>query len=295
MRALARCGTWLGTVLLLTSAAHAQSGVGVEIDEVVDNRVSAGGFNGGLELRVKLSGTGLDKAAAARLLIKEAKDDRGTSLSKGTDTPDFFPREYNSGTLQVGVDQPSRAARSVRIKGTVELFVPTRDPNAVVTIDRALAKLDTQLSNKTLKTAKLTITPHSKAGYAELMKSRKLDDRKIEEIRARAKKEGLPEKELETIIGLAKALESLDGDPPEGAVILSGKKSDFDRVYRVEILGSDGKPVSMTTRGTSTRGEDTLMTLQPSEPPPAGAALQIFLLTDKSRLSFPFDLKVTLP
>jgi|SRR6185436_1527641 len=290
MRAIA-----FGVTLLLALTALGQSGVGVEVDDVTDNRVNAGMFTGSLELRVKLTGNNLDKATAARVLVKEAKDDRGTSLSDGKSQPDFFPREYNSGTLQVSVSQPARAASSVRVKGTVELLVPARDPNAQVKIDKALSKLDAPFANKTLKAAKLTITPLSKAGYAELMKSRKLDDKKIEEIRARAKKENIPEAEVEMMIGLAKAMEGLDDTPAEGAVILSAKEADFKRVYRVEILGSDGKPMNVTSRSTSTRGDDSIMILQPSEAPPANAALEFTLVTDKARLSFPFDLKVQLP
>lgn len=281
--------------LLLATAAYGQSGVGVEIDDVTDNRVSAGDLVGSLELRVKLTGTGLDKATAARMLVKEARDDRGTTLSDGTDKPDFFPREYNSGTLQLSVRQPARAASSVRIKGSVELFVPSRDPNAIVTVDKALAKLDTPLSAKALKAAKVTITPLSPAGYAETMKTRRLDEKQIAEIRAEGKKRGVSEKEIDQMIGLAKALEGLDSDPPEGAVILSGTKSDFDRIFRVEILGSDGKPIDVSGRTVSTRGEASIMTLAPAQPPPANASLQLYILTDKARMSFPFDLKVTLP
>jgi len=290
MRALTIC-----LLSLVAATALGQSGVGVEVDDVTDNRVSAGMFSGSLELRVKLTGNNLDKATAARLLVKEAKDDRGTSLSDGKSQPDFFPREYNSGTLQLSVGQPARAASSVRIKGTVELLVPARDPNATVKVEKALAKLDAPFAHRTLKAAKITITPLSKAGYAELMKSRKLDDKKIEEIRARAKKENVPEAELEMMLGLAKAMEGLDDTPSEGAVILSAKEADFKRVYRVEILGKDGKPVNVTSRSTSTRGDDSIMILQPSEAPPEGAALELILVTDKSRVSFPFDLKVQLP
>ena len=288
-----RAGTFLGIVLLVALPVAAQSNVVVEVDDLTDNRVSAGGFAGSLELRVKLTGSNLDKATAARVLVKEAKDDRGNSLSDGKDKPDFFPREYNSGTLQVSVKQPARAASSVRIKGTVELYVPSRDPAAVVKIAKGLSKLDTPFS--ALKPAKLTITPLSKAGVTEAMKARKLDEKKIEEIRAEGKKHGASEAEVESIIQLAKALEGLDSDVPEAAVVLSGKSADFDRVYRVEILGADGQPMNITSRGTSTRGENALMTLQPSEAPPDNATLQFFLLTDKSRVSFPFDLKVTLP
>lgn len=280
--------------LSLTLAAHAQSGVGVEIDEVVDNRMS-GEWASSLDLRLKLKGTGLDKASAARIVIKEAKDDKGNVLKPSTLGNDFTPREYNSGTVQTQVASPSRAATKVTLKGTVELFVPSRDPNAVVKIDKAFAKLDAPFSHAKLKSSKLTITPLSPAGYAERMKARKLDDKKIEELRAEGKKQGIPDKEIEMALELAKALDSMDSPPPEGAVILAGTKADFDRIYRVEVLGADGKPLDTSGRSVSTRGEDSLMTLQPSSPAPANAAMQIYILTAKSQMSFPFELKVDLP
>jgi hypothetical protein len=290
-------GTFLGVVLSLASVVHAQKpAVQVELDEVSDNRVSAGPWVGSMELRVKLTGGAvLEKATAARVLVKEARDDRGTVLAESSAKADFTPREYNSGTLQFTLATPARAASSVRLKGTVELFVPTRDPNAVVTIDKALAKLDTPLSAKALKAAKITLTPLSRAAYAEKQKSMKLDDAKIAEIRAEGKKRGVSDAEIEVAIGMAKALESMDEDLPEHAVMLSGSKADFDRVFRIEILGSDGKPMSTPSRSVSTRGDSSVMTLQPSEAPPANASLQIFLLTDKSRVTSPFELTVPLP
>jgi Tfp pilus assembly protein PilN len=292
MRARA-IGFLLGVVV--SAAAFAQSGIQVELDEVVDNRVTAGAWSGSLDLRVKLKGSALDKASAARIVVKDARDDRGTVLSEGSRMADFMPRDYNSGTLQVSLATPARAAGSVRVKGTVELFVPSRDPNATVKIDKALAKLDAPLSSKALKAAKVTITPMSRTGYAAAQKARKLDATKIEAIRAEAKKQGVPEAEIQMALELAKAMESMDDDVPENAVILSGTKADFDRIFRVEILGADGKPLETSGRSTSTRGDSSVMTLMPSTPPPPNASLQIFLLTDKSRVSSPFDLNVTLP
>ncbi|HEU4886414.1 MAG TPA: hypothetical protein VFV49_00900 [Thermoanaerobaculia bacterium] len=297
MRAFARAGTLLGLLLLLTPAVHAQSGVKVELEEVIDNRVTAGPWQGTLDFRVKLNGAAADKASAARIVIKDARDDRGTVLADGTKSPsDFMPRDYNSGMLQISVSSPARAASSVKLKGTVELFVPSRDPNATVTIDKALAKLDAPLSSKALKAAKVSITPLSRTGYAEAQKARKLDDAKIAELRAEGKKQGVPEAEINMAIELAKAFEGMDGDLPEGTVILSGTKADFDRIFRVEILGADGKPVQTSGRSVSTRGDaSTLMTIQPSEPVPPNASLQIFLLTDKSRVTSPFEMSVPLP
>lgn len=295
MRALSRPGLVLGLVLLWAGAALAQSGVGLEIDEVIDNRVAAGMFSGSLQLRVGLKGNNLEKASAARVIVKEARDDRGTVLVKAdADPPDFMGRDYNNGMVSVSLGAPLRDASSVRMKGSIELFVPGRDPSSTVKVDKAFAKLDAPLSHKTLKSAKIEITPLSPAGYAAKMKERKLDEDAIAKIRAEGVARGVSEKEIEFMIGLAKALES-DEPPSEGTVVLSGKKDDFDRIYLIEILGADGKPVNLPQRSTSSRGDDTLMTLVPSSPLPANAALQVVLLTDKSRMTFPFELTFQLP
>ncbi|HYK04642.1 MAG TPA: hypothetical protein VE974_23015 [Thermoanaerobaculia bacterium] len=285
---------------LLAAGVEAQTGVVLELEDVVDNRVSSadpGGFQvqGGLELRVKVNGSGMDKVTAARVIVREAKDDKGTSLVSKPNVPDFYPREYNNGTLQVAVGQPARNATSVRMKGTIELYVPSRDPGASVKIANALATLDKPLSAKALKAAKLEITPLSREGYAAAAKARKITEKDIEQLRAEGKKQGAPEKEIELAVALAQAFEGMDDDVSDTAVILSGETSDFDRIYRIEVLGEDGEPIHMTSRGTSSRGESSLMTLNPAQPLPANATLQLMLLTDKTRVSVPFDLKVPLP
>jgi hypothetical protein len=281
--------------LAAAGGAYAQSGVGVEVDEVIDNRMSAGVMVGSLEFRVKLTGTGLDKATAARVTVKDARDDKGNALSTERMSDDFAPRDYNSGLVQFSVGTPARAASSVTLKGTVELFVPGRDPNAVVKVDKALAKLDAPLSNAKLKSAKLSLTPLSRDGYSAWQNQHKLDEAKVEQIRAEGKKRGVDEKEIEMAIEMAKAFETMDASLPEGTVILAANSADFDRIFRVEILGSDGKPVDVGSRSTSSRGDDAVMTLQPQTPPPANAALQLYILTPKATMSFPFQLKVDLP
>lgn len=297
-----RAALSLGFVLVLTAAMQAQTNVGVELDDVTDNRFpvskdpNAFVMTGALELRVKLTGKDLEKASAARVIVKEAKDDKGNSLGGSPDpAPDFMGREYNNGTLQFRLNQPARAASSVRLKGTVELYVPARDPNANVKIEKALSKLDTPFSSKALKAAKIEITPLSREGYAAAAKARKITDKDIEQIRAEGKKRGVDEKEIEMAIEMAKAFEGMDGDLPPNAVIFSGKKADFDRIYRIEILGADGTPINVGSRSVSSRGDSSIMTLAPSEAIPATATVQLMLVTDKARVSFPFDLKVELP
>jgi len=270
--------------------------VAVELDEVADNRVSEGGFQGSLDVKVKVSGPPTEGAEAARIIVKEARDDKNNSLLSGNESiPDFFPREYNNGSIQVSLRQPARSASSVKLKGTVELYVPGRDPASIVKIEKGLSKLDTPFSAKALKAAKIVITPLSPAGYAAASKARKIDDKAIAEIRAEGKKKGATDKEIDEVIELAKALEGLDSASSPNAVYLSGKKSDFDRVYRIDILGPDGQPVSIPSRGTSSRGDSTIMTLEPSSPAPPDSTLKLALLTDKTKISFPFELTVSLP
>ena len=54
--------------------------------------------------------------------------------------------------------------------------------------------------------------------------------------------------------------------------------------------------MSLTSRSLSSWGDDAVMILDPSEMPPSSPTLEILILTDKSRMSVPFDLKnVALP
>jgi hypothetical protein len=290
MRALS---VWLA--VSLAASALAQTGVGVEVDDVTDNRLSPGMMTGSLDVRVKLKGTGLERATAARVVVKEAKDDRGTPLTDEKSNVDFTPRDQNGGVLQLSLRQPVRAASSVRVKGTAELFVPGRDPASIVKIEKALAHLDAPLSAKTLKAEKIEITPMSANAYKASMKARKITDEDVKKIRAEGKAHGASDKEIEMVIGMAKAMEAMDADAPEGAVILSGTRAAFDRIFRIEVLGADGKPMDLTERSLSTRGDDSVMTLKANEKPPQNASLQIYVLTDKARVSFPFELTVPLP
>ena len=68
-------------LLVAVPLAQAQN-VKVVLDEVTDDRVSSEMMSGQLQIQFKLDGTGLDKVVAARAIVKEAKDDKGTNLAK---------------------------------------------------------------------------------------------------------------------------------------------------------------------------------------------------------------------
>jgi hypothetical protein len=289
-------------MLLLAAAstggpAGAQSGVGVEVKEVSDSRSRVGQFGGNLQLKLVLTGSGLEKAEQARVLVKSAADEKGTDLWQNGRQSDFQPRDWNMGELSVTLRNPARASKSFRIAGNVELFVPSKDPNAVVKIDKPMTKLDKPLTAKALKAEKLSITLLSPKKYEERSGAVKLDDAKIAEIRAQAKKEGASDAEIDAAIELAKALQDLGGGPPpEGALILAGKEADMDRILRVRLLKADGSEVSIPSKSSSTSGGETIMVAEPSEPLPADVTLELTLLTKKATMSVPFELKkVELP
>jgi hypothetical protein len=178
-----------------------------------DDRYSKGMMRGP-EGRVKPVGDGLD-SAAWRVLVKSAKDDLGTSLlPEEPKVPDFQSTDVNSGQMDVDLANPSRRAATVSLSGTLELFVSKRDSNAVVKVDDALAKPDKPLVSKGLKASKVQVTVLSTKRYAEEAKKQRLDDAKIAEMRAEGKKRGMEAKEIEALIGLAKAFEGLGGEVP---------------------------------------------------------------------------------
>ena len=292
-----RWGTYVLALLLLSIAtvARAQS-VKVDVSEVTDDRVAADELRGGgLRIELALAGPALEKAVAARAIVKEAKDDRGTNLAKNPDPPDFMDRNMNNGAISLSLDSPVRDATSVSVKGNVELFVPSKDPASTITVPKAFAKLDKPLSSPALTSAGIKLTPLSAQGYAELRKKQKITDKDIEEIRAQGKAHGASDKEIELVINMAKAIDSIDTPPSEGSVILAGSKKDFDKIHSVEILGPDKKPIDINSRESSSRGDSAVMTLHPSSLPD-GATLKLTLLTAKSRVSVPFELKkVDLP
>ena len=264
----------------------------MEVKEVSDSRAKAGPFSGNLELKLVLTGTALDRINSARVLVKEARDDKGNELWANGEQADFQRRDYNMGEMTVRLKNPARAAKTMRVTGTIELFVPAKDPNSIVKIDKVLSKMDKPLSSKSLKAEKLSITILSPKKQEEKRGANKLDDKKIAEIRAEAKKEGVDEKEVDALIELAKAMQELGGGAAsEGAVVLSGTEADMDRILNVRLLKADGTEVSTPSRSSSTSGGETIMTLEPSEPPPADVALELTLLTKKATMSVPYELK----
>jgi hypothetical protein len=265
-------------------AASPAAGISVSAGDVTDRRRNDNHF-GGLEIELKIGGDGAAGVRGARALVKKAEDETGRNLLKeGEKTPDFDTSMSDSApTLKLELRNPARRAKKVReVSGQVELFLPARDPAAVARLDGFLSRMDRPAALPALKAAQAEVTVVSRKTY-EAEKKKDAERRKKE-----AESAGIAGAMVEAFSGL---FEGLMGDIEENDVLLKvndpGKK-----VFNVEVFDSKGAKID--GGGSMTVG--TFRILKFPEKLPADASLRIYLLTPKSLVTTPFQLKdVALP
>ncbi len=295
------CVFALATLLALGAGgatALAQKLPGVALQEVVDDRYGGEGQTGGLIVVLKLEGTDGDTFPAGRSFLKAASDDSGRSLvpAKQKERP-FKDLQFGS-ALRLDMTSPSREARSVSVSGTVELFCPSKDPAAFVKIPMGAQKLDVPVSSPALAAANLKLTLLSKKGWtAELKKQHGPES--VARMRTRMKSDGRTDEEIEEAVAEAidmrKTLADLEDEPGEGVAILTTAE-DMQRIRSVKVLAGDGSEIASRGMSGSSDGVTGLRRDDLAKAPGPDATLVLTLLTEKARVSVPFDLKnVPLP
>lgn len=301
MRRVAVCRVAvLGTFVVLGTArpAAGQSNVKVVFTEVVDDRISEGLMTGGLALSLNLEGEGLDAVKSARIRLKDAKDDGGKSLiNPKAAAAEFSDRNSNGGSIQVALDNPPRGATSVRVSGTVDLFVPGRDPNSIVKVPDFLARLDKPATSKGLKAAKIDVTVMSRARYVEDRKKNRLDEKKIAGIRAEGKERGMKAEEIDALLEMAKAFDEIgESDFPEHGLFLRIPKASEEKIQDLWLETAAGERIESGGSASRADAEVVLKQVDVKQALPKDAVLVLSLFTEKAIVSVPFDLKeVPLP
>lgn len=299
-RIAAKRAAALGAFAFLGAAlpAAGQANVKVVVSEVVDDRISDRMASGGLVLAMNLEGEGLDAVKSARFRLKEAKTDTGQSLlDPKAKAPDFTDRNVNGGNVQVTLSSPPRDASKVRVSGTVELFVPSRDTGSVVKVPGFLEKLDRPVASKGLKANKVDVTVLSKAAYAEEQKKNRLDEKKIALIRAEGKERGMKDEEIDALVEMAKAFDGMGGGPlPENVLLLKIARPGYDKVQELWVETAAGEKIESGSSQGSGSEDAMLKQIEMRSPLPKDAVLVLSLFTDKAIVSIPFELKeVVLP
>lgn len=269
----------------------AQTDVRLSVDEVDDDRYGDGPSPSSLEIKVRFTGDGMDGVRGVRFVLEDAHDDLGNSLLPAEPpSTDFEDPEGGAGP-KITLKSPARKAAKISVVGKVELFAPKRDPNAIVTVEKALARQDAALVSTGLAAANVEVSILSRERWAEELKKQRPTEKDLAELRAEAKKKGASDEEIEAGIALLTGLTEALGEVPENGVILSGPRAGMELIRSVQVLRTDGEEIHVSS--TARQGDQKTMTmiLEPAQAPPPDASLRFTLLTEKARFMAPFALK----
>jgi hypothetical protein len=245
---------------------------------VKDTRTT-GKFFAGLEVELAVIGDDVASARALRVTVAKATDDSGRSLLPGdARAPTFEFRDGSApSTLRLKLANPARRAAAVsEISGTIEVFLPSRDPGAtVITPLAAAVARGKPVAAPALAAARLEVTPLTRRAW--------------EDARAASQRSAGT---LAT--GLEKALEGLFGgfmQVGDNDLVL-GVADPGNALVSVDVLDAAGKRVE--SQGTMTTAG--LRVLKFGRALPADAQLRVLVTTPHALAAVPLQLRaVPLP
>lgn len=155
----ALAGALLGLVLAAPPAA-AQGDLRVTFPTVKDSRHRLGATDpsGELVLFPRIDGTGIEGAKGYRIKVTGAKDDAGNPLLPDSDEPRKWAEKPDGMDLWLKLKLPPREASSVILSGTLEVWIPSRDPAADVKVQQFYAKAGKPIASPALRGAKIQVT-----------------------------------------------------------------------------------------------------------------------------------------
>lgn len=259
----------------------------------VNDRRATNGF-ARLSVTVELPAFRAWDVASSRVLIKSAVDDAGTNLVSSSEEPKLEMnqrQEFQKGeptappmVQTIELKNPPRSAKTLKeLRGEIELYMPSRDPNGVANVGKFLSQSGKPLSDRALKANGVGIAVISKAQF-ETMKKAAADKR-----RAEAKAEGREGEDLDRAVSDFLEYDYLS--PEEGDVLL--KVTDPNK--RIESIsyvdkGGEVKRVNMQEKS----GIMVLSTW--GDKPQPDWTMRVNLRTSKTLVRYPFALTdVALP
>jgi len=153
----------LATAALALAAAaarvDAQGTFRLVVDAVAESRhrSASNEAEGRLTLQPKLEGDGLADAKAFRLRLATAVDATGRDVLPEEPEPPRWEERPSGPDLWIVLASPARRAAWVTVSGTIDLWIPSRDPGAEATVPRALARPGAVLAAPGLRSAGLTL------------------------------------------------------------------------------------------------------------------------------------------
>lgn len=272
------------TLLVQVSAGLAQ--VQIKPGNMKDSRTT-GSFFAGLEIELAVTGAGLKGAKAIRVSLDSATDEVGRNIIKEsrTDFESIREEAADQASVTIKLKNPSRRVMTLReLAGSVELFVPARDPAATVTVTNISKSLGVPVNSPALKAAGAEITVWDKARYEARKKAEE------EKLKKSKSEDGIGGALMGIFGGLMSGFDSMD----ENSIAFQ-IKDPLLKIVAIRIQNSEGEVIGS---GGMTIGDAKQQTrifdLQEKLPP--DAQVKIYVLTAKSLIKTPFRLeKVMLP
>lgn len=275
-------------------AALAQKPVDVTVQQVNDRRTN--GSFAELTISLQLPKVLSSQVASSRVLVKSAVDDTGQSLIK----PDMQPPELEanmSGSMRragaedgpvsvsMTLANPSRkAVRVGEVRGEIELFMPSKDPNSVAEVAKFASFSGKTLSHKALKANGVEITLVSEAQIAA--EKKRIGDAKRKEYKEAGIEDG---EDLESMV--KSVLEyTLNFEPSDVPVRVKDPNKRIQEIAYVDAAGE----VKQVMLGDAGEGMQKLAIW--GDAPQPDWKLRVSLKTPKNLVRHTFTLKnVALP
>ncbi|MBX3280536.1 MAG: hypothetical protein KF868_21260 [Acidobacteria bacterium] len=297
------CAGTFAVLTIMSGIAAAQ--VRVLPGDIRDNR-STGSFFNRLEVELRLVGDVVADAKGVRVVVAKAVDETGRDLMPERERENEFKEisSYERENLKVNIElkNPSRRAETVQeIAGTVELYVPRRDPAATVLVPNIARSVGRQAASPGLKAAGIEITIWNKEQYTARRKEEEEKMKKaFEERKKQAEKEGEPLEDLGSALaeGLMKAFGGLFeafSQMEENGLALN-VKDPKGKLVSIEFEDAAGKAIEHQGRSSMGSNDDKTFIYDFKEPLPTGARIKVYVMTQRAVVKSPFKLaSVPLP
>jgi hypothetical protein len=280
------------TLFAATLAAQKASPVDVKVQQVNDRRTS-GSFSR-LTINMELPKIRSADVEASRVILAAATDNSGKSLLDPEAAEPQLEPNFHSGrpgaadtapaSVSVTLTNPGRAATTVKeVRGEIELYMPSKDPNSVAEVAKFMSTSGKALSHKALKANGIEIAL--------------LSDKQIEAERKRildAKRKEYKDAGWEDDATLDETIKNMQDSTlhMEESDLLVRVKDPSQRIQEIAYVDAAGE-----VKRISTRGEEGLFYFSTWEGKPAPDwKLRVSMKTPKNMVRHSFALKdVALP
>ena len=257
-------------------------------------------------------------AKGCRIVISKAVDDTGVDLALPESSAAEFRAARVNEMFTLKLKSPDRKAGHIQeLSGNVEVFVPSNDSAATVTIDWSQKQVAIPIRSEALKSAAVELTAWTADQYNAYLKNKEAEDLKDSEAKERAAIKTLQEREAQLPVAVQeKGIANIKAAFATGreAQALGRRKTmapkSNDVVFSIKdpgrnLVGIEFRdPLNMSIKSTGTsefyqqRGTaiEHERTYHFDAPVPPTGKLVIFVATPQSLTRTPFELRdIALP